>query len=153
MTDVRRMAPDYQPYVAGSFRWRLALRPLDLDDWIQIGHDYDHEMDRKSWVLDNHYDTAVAVLPGIEHEAVLPEHRGAAARLLELLEDADPIAARAEPDRGGESAQPAADHHGMGTAVRLAGGGRRMSDVCKHRLTVETVRAALARGWRSGAPG
>jgi len=69
MTDVRRMTPDYQPYVAGTFRWRLALRPLDLDDWIQIGHDYDHEMDRKSWVLANHHDTAVAVIPGIEPEA------------------------------------------------------------------------------------
>ena len=69
VTDIVRTAPDYQPYVAGTFRWRLALRPLELDDWIQIGHDYDHEMDRKSWVLDNHYDTAVAVLPGIEHEA------------------------------------------------------------------------------------
>jgi hypothetical protein len=71
VTDIRRAAPDYQPYVAGSFRWRLALRPLDLDDWIQIGHDYDHEMDRKSWVLDQHYDTAVAVMPGVETESAV----------------------------------------------------------------------------------
>ncbi|NDH48059.1 MAG: DUF3445 domain-containing protein [Acidimicrobiia bacterium] len=63
------IAPDYQPYVAGPFRWRLALRPLDLSDWIQIGDDYDHEMDAKSVVLSEHHDTVVAVIDGIEDEA------------------------------------------------------------------------------------
>ena len=61
--------PDYQPYVAGPFRWRLALRPLDLSDWIQIGDDYDHEMDAKAVVLRDHHDTVVAVVDGIEEEA------------------------------------------------------------------------------------
>ena len=62
-------APDYQPYVAGSFRWRLALRPLDLTDWIQIGDDYDHEMAAKTVVLRDHHDTVVATIDGIEPEA------------------------------------------------------------------------------------
>ena len=62
-------APDYQPYVAGPFRWRLALRPLDLSDWIQIGDDYDHEMDAKAEVLREHHDTVVAVIDDIEPEA------------------------------------------------------------------------------------
>ncbi|MEY3679756.1 MAG: hypothetical protein RL547_368 [Actinomycetota bacterium] len=67
-TDVRRVAPDYQPYVAGAFRWRLALRPLEIDDWIQIGDDYDHEMSEKSRVLDEHHDTVFRALPGTETE-------------------------------------------------------------------------------------
>lgn len=66
--DVRRVAPDYQPYVAGAFRWRLALRPLDLSDWIQIGDDYDHEMDHKARILGSHYSTVVRTLPGTELE-------------------------------------------------------------------------------------
>ena len=61
-----RPTPDYQPYVAGSFRWRLALRPLDVADWIQIGDDYDHEMDMKAEVLRTRFSTAVAALPGSE---------------------------------------------------------------------------------------
>lgn len=64
--DVVRSFPDYQPYAAGTFRWRLALRPLDLADWIQIGDDYDHEMQRKNDVLAAHYDTVVATLPDVE---------------------------------------------------------------------------------------
>lgn len=66
--DVRRTSPDYQPYVAGPFRWRLALRPLELSDWIQIGDDYDHEMDAKARVLGEHYDTVFQALPGTENE-------------------------------------------------------------------------------------
>ena len=67
-TDVRRSAPDYQPYVAGAFRWRLALRPLDPIDWIQIGHDYDHEMDLKSRVMNDHPSTVFAAIEGTERE-------------------------------------------------------------------------------------
>ncbi|MEY3053679.1 MAG: hypothetical protein RL550_202 [Actinomycetota bacterium] len=68
-TDVRRVSPDYQPYVAGAFRWRLALRPLDLTDWIQIGDDYDHEMDAKNRVLRDHHSTVFAAIPGVEPES------------------------------------------------------------------------------------
>lgn len=67
-TEVRRESPDYQPYVAGAFRWRLALRPLELSDWIQIGDDYDHEMDAKARVLGEHYGTVFQALPGTEIE-------------------------------------------------------------------------------------
>jgi len=68
-TDVRRTSPDYQPYVAGSFRWRLALRPLELHDWIQIGDDYDHEIDAKTRVLRDHPTTVFAAIDGIEPES------------------------------------------------------------------------------------
>ena len=61
--------PDYQPYVAGPFRWRLGLRPLDLDDWIQLGPDADGQLATKRAVLARHAGTAVAVLDGIEDEA------------------------------------------------------------------------------------
>jgi dimethylamine monooxygenase subunit A len=61
--------PDYQPYLAGPFRWRLGLRPLDVEDWIQIGPDYDQEMARKRDVLERAHPTVVAVLPDIEPEA------------------------------------------------------------------------------------
>ena len=67
--DEKTTTPDYQPYVAGPFRWRLALRPLDLTDWIQIGDDYDHEMAAKTVVLRDHHDTVVATIDGIEPEA------------------------------------------------------------------------------------
>lgn len=67
-TRIRRSAPDYQPYVAGSFRWRLALRPLELADWIQIGDDYDHEMDQKARVLSAHNETVFRALPGTDAE-------------------------------------------------------------------------------------
>ncbi len=68
--DVHRSSPDYQPYVAGAFRWRLALRPLELADWIQIGDDYDHEIDAKNRVLRSHPSTVFAVVPGVEPESV-----------------------------------------------------------------------------------
>jgi hypothetical protein len=67
--DEKTTTPDYQPYVAGPFRWRLAWRPLDLTDWIQIGDDYDHEMAAKTDVLRDHHDTVVATIDGIEPEA------------------------------------------------------------------------------------
>jgi dimethylamine monooxygenase subunit A len=61
--------PDYQPYLAGPFRWRLGLRPLDIADWIQIGADYDDEMAYKRDLLVRAHDTVVATLPGAEAEA------------------------------------------------------------------------------------
>ena len=70
--------PDYQPYMGGAFRWRLAIRPLDLGDWIQIGDDYDHEMDGKARVLRDHYDTVVALRDDIESDS---------AEVLEVLVD------------------------------------------------------------------
>ena len=60
---------DYQPYLAGAFRWRLALRPLDLANWIEIGDDYDHEMDAKKSVFANNFSTANAFQPNTEDES------------------------------------------------------------------------------------
>ena len=60
---------DYQPYLAGVFRWRLALRPLDLANWIEIGDDYDHEMDTKKSVFSENFSTANAFQPNTEDEA------------------------------------------------------------------------------------
>ncbi len=54
---------------------------------------------------------------GIEGEAVLPEDIGTAAGRIELLHDRHAPAARAEPHRGGETAEAGADHHGMGTRI------------------------------------
>lgn len=61
--------PDYQPYAAGPFRWRLALRPLDLDQWIEIGENYDRDMADKARVRAAHPDTVFAALPEVESEA------------------------------------------------------------------------------------
>ena len=60
---------DYQPYLAGAFRWRLALRPLDLAHWIEIGDDYDHEMDAKNSIFSKNFSTANAFQPNTEDEA------------------------------------------------------------------------------------
>jgi len=60
---------DYQPYLAGAFRWRLALRPLDLANWIEIGDDYDHEMDAKKSVFAENFSTANAFQPNTEDES------------------------------------------------------------------------------------
>ena len=61
--------PDYQPYLAGAFRWRLALRPLDLAHWIEIGDDYDDEMDAKNLIFSKNFSTANAFQPNTEDEA------------------------------------------------------------------------------------
>lgn len=60
--------PDYQPYLAGAFRWRLALRPLDISRWIEIGEDYDHEMNAKAEVFQNNFPTANAFQSNTENE-------------------------------------------------------------------------------------
>ena len=84
--------------------------------------------------------------PGIEGEAVLPEHAGAAARLVQFLEDTDAIAPRTQPDRSRKPAKAAADDGGVGPPVSHMARRRGMVDVCKHQLTVETVRRDFARG-------
>lgn len=42
---------DYQPYVAGAFRWRLGLRPLDVADWIEIDEDHPRDVGRKDELM------------------------------------------------------------------------------------------------------
>lgn len=61
--------PDYQPYVAGQFRWRLALRPLDLEHWIEIGESYERDMALKRRLRAENSPTVLAMMPGIEAEA------------------------------------------------------------------------------------
>lgn len=62
-------APDYQPYVGGPFRWRLALRPLDPEHWIEIGDTYERDMAVKRRVRTAFPQTVLATMPGIEPEA------------------------------------------------------------------------------------
>ncbi len=57
------------PYVAGPFRWRLGLRPLDLDDWIRVDEGALTEWHHKLHVLERHRSTAMGWLPGVEPEA------------------------------------------------------------------------------------
>lgn len=44
-------APTYWPFDAGPFRLKLGVRPLDLDDWIQIDRAYPDEMALKRQLL------------------------------------------------------------------------------------------------------
>lgn len=57
------------PYVAGRFRWRLGLRPLDLDDWLRVDDGALVEWEHKGHVLARHPRTALAWLPDVEPEA------------------------------------------------------------------------------------
>lgn len=65
-------APRYEPYLdvpPAPFRWRLGLRPLDVDDWLQVDQYYDHEIEEKHRVLDEHPGTVFRVLDGVEAES------------------------------------------------------------------------------------
>jgi len=57
------------PYVTGPFRWRLGLRPLDLDDWLRLDEGALVEWEHKRHVLARHPQTALAWLPDVEPEA------------------------------------------------------------------------------------
>ena len=62
----------HEPYRDGrrdEFRWRLGVRPLDLDDWFVDGPDAQGWIAEKARILDEHHDTAFAALPGVEPEA------------------------------------------------------------------------------------
>ncbi len=69
--------PPYLPFMDGpeprgpdAFRWRLGLRPLDLDDWIEFGPDADAAIAAKPELMARHPDTVFAVLDdGVEREA------------------------------------------------------------------------------------
>lgn len=55
--------PVYSPFLPGPFRWRLGLRPLDLDQWIEIDDDYADDLAAKVAVQVEHPDTVFAALP------------------------------------------------------------------------------------------
>lgn len=64
------MAPPYRPYRDGPFRWRLGVRPLELDQWFELdGDDVELQLSEKRRILDEHHSTAVAVMDGIDAEA------------------------------------------------------------------------------------
>lgn len=53
----------HRPWVAGPFRWRLNLRPLDLADWFEYGADTDRLLADKAEVLATHRSTVFGALP------------------------------------------------------------------------------------------
>lgn len=55
---------DYQPYLAGAFRWRLGLRPLDPAEWIELDDRYDAEVSRKQHLMEIHASTVNAAMEG-----------------------------------------------------------------------------------------
>lgn len=65
--------PRHQPYLDGAaspFRWRLGLRPLDLDDWLDLDDDYTGSIEQKREVMREHASTAFAVLDDVEAESI-----------------------------------------------------------------------------------
>jgi hypothetical protein len=80
--------PRYQPYLdvpAAPFRWRLGVRPLDLDDWLDLDDEYETMIERKREVMADHPTTAFAVLDDVEAESV--EIRDAIVAHLDVLGD------------------------------------------------------------------
>lgn len=62
----------YLPFMdvpAGTFRWRLGVRPLDLRDWIELGPDADAAIAAKESLNRDHPGTVFAAMPGTEAEA------------------------------------------------------------------------------------
>lgn len=57
------------PYMVGPFRWRLGLRPLDLNDWLRLDDGALTEWSHKQQALEQHRDTVLAYLPDVEAEA------------------------------------------------------------------------------------
>jgi hypothetical protein len=55
---------DYQPYLAGAFRWRLGLRPLELAEWIELDERYDADVSRKHQLMEVHAGTVNAAMEG-----------------------------------------------------------------------------------------
>ena len=79
----------YLPFMDGpvptdpsAFRWRLGVRPLDLDDWIELGPDADDAIAAKPLLTAEHPDTVFAVLDDVE-----PESTEVATALVEHLRE------------------------------------------------------------------
>ena len=86
------------PPPGAGFRWRLGLRPLDLDDWFDDGPDAAGWIAEKEAILAAHHATAFAVLDGIEPEAreiaaAVRAHRRASGVTAELRDDVHPLEA------------------------------------------------------------
>jgi hypothetical protein len=91
----------HQPYLdrrGEGFRWRLGLRPLDAAEWFDDGPDAAGWRAEKQRILDEHHETAFAVLPGIDEEArdvadAIVEHLTAQGRTVSLDESLHPLEA------------------------------------------------------------
>ena len=66
--------PPYLPFMegspAGDFKWRLGVRPLDLDHWIEWGADAPAALAYKTKLNQQHPDTVFGALEGIEPESI-----------------------------------------------------------------------------------
>lgn len=60
---------DYQPYIAGTFRWRLGLRPLEPSDWIEIDRHYEADVERKRDLMSVHPRTVNQAMDATEDDA------------------------------------------------------------------------------------
>ncbi len=103
----------YLPFLEGpriaepdSFRWRLGVRPLDLDDWIERGPDADATIADKVRLTAEYPETVFAVLEDIE-----PESLEVATTLVEHLR-------RRWTDRYGDAVLDT-DLHPLDAAARL----------------------------------
>ena len=63
--------PPYEPWreTTGEFRWRLGVRPLDPERWIEIGDDAAHELALKAEIMSSHPSTAFCALDNTEDDA------------------------------------------------------------------------------------
>lgn len=99
----------YLPFMdapRGEFRWRLGVRPLDLDDWIELGPDADGAIAAKADLNRTHPTTVFAALDDTVDEA-----QEVATALVEHLR-------RRWPERYGDT-QLDPDLHPLDAAARL----------------------------------
>ncbi len=85
------VSPPYQPYLdtaPAPFRWRLGLRPLDLEAWLAVDEHYDAEVAEKRTIVDRFHSTVFRALPGDDVVAAAHEVYTAIATHLRHL-DAD----------------------------------------------------------------
>jgi hypothetical protein len=78
----------YLPFMEGprelgvdAFRWRLGVRPLDLDDWIELGDGAEELIAEKARICADHHDTVFVALDDVRDEAqevadAIVEHLG-----------------------------------------------------------------------------
>jgi Haem-dependent oxidative N-demethylase, alpha subunit-like len=61
----------YVPFLdgPGEFRWRLGVRPLDPDEWIELRDDAEEAIAEKKRLCRDHHDDVFVALPDVEEEA------------------------------------------------------------------------------------
>ncbi|NJO40338.1 MAG: DUF3445 domain-containing protein [Cyanobacteria bacterium CRU_2_1] len=58
--------PVYLPFTETQWQLRMGLKPLNLHDWIEIDNEFVFYLDRKIDLLQHHYSSVFASLPGSE---------------------------------------------------------------------------------------